>query len=68
VIWTSPAVRRVALFWQEYFRGEFLNAPKGFVEVVNLKPEKYAIAIGFNRRIADSAVMVRNIEVMELED
>ena len=50
---------------RELFLERVFNALQGRI---NLEPEKDAVPIGFNRRIADWAAIMRNFKVMELED
>ena len=40
----------------------------GVVEVVNLEPQKHAVSVGFVVRIADRAVMMLDVESVQLKN
>jgi hypothetical protein len=47
---------------------QFLGASDRGVEVVNLEPQKHAVAIGFVRRVPDWQVVMLDVEPMELKN
>lgn len=47
---------------------QFLGAPDHGVEVINLEPQKHAVAIWFVRSVPDWQVVVLDLEAMELKN
>ena len=47
---------------------ELGSAGQGLVEVVHLKPQEDAVAIGMNIRIADRQMVVGDLETVQLEN
>src|SRR6516164_4181010 len=47
---------------------ELARALDGGVEVIDLEPQQYAVAVGRRRRIADGAVVVLHVPVVQLHD
>src|ERR1700686_740418 len=64
---TAGTVRRVAVRGQYDLSLQRLGTPDGGVEVVDLEPQRNAVAVRARRRITDLAVVVADIEGMQLE-
>ena len=52
---------------QNDFCLEFRGARNGVVEIVHFKPQEHSVA-GFNFRIADAAVMIGTVPVVQLKN
>lgn len=47
---------------------QFIDAPHRRVEIINFEPEQNAVAVGLVDGIANSAVMMLDFEIMQLQD
>jgi hypothetical protein len=65
---TAVARRRIAMPGMNHLDLHFLSARDGRVEIVNFKPQEYAVSVRLEILIADWAVMVPHIPSVQLKD
>src|SRR5262249_28915484 len=68
VVRTAVAGRRIAVLRQDDFRLEGGDAGQGSIEIVDLKPQQHAVAIGLVVWIADGPVVMFDVKAVQLED
>jgi hypothetical protein len=54
--------------WQDDLRSQLRDALHSGIEVVNFKPQCYAVAVRFVFRVTNGPVMVFDIKTMQLQD
>jgi hypothetical protein len=68
VVGTAVAVRGIAVARHEDRGSELRDPRRGRIEVVDLEPQEHAVPVGPVLGIADRAVVVIDLEPVELED
>src|SRR5438477_7741320 len=63
----AGTVRWIAMRRQDDFRAKRVSAPNGGVEVLDLEPERQSVSVRARGGVADAAVMVFDVECMELQ-
>src|ERR1043166_1007128 len=67
MVWTTVAVGRIAMPWQDDLRLQVRSSGNGRFEIVHFKPQEHAISMR-KVRVADGTVMMFHIPTVQLKN
>jgi hypothetical protein len=68
VVWTTIAVRRVAVPGHNDFDAHFHSALRDGIKVIYFKPQQHAISVWLVITVCDRAVMVLHFKAVQLKN